>query len=222
MTALAEKFHPSVKATAPQYLRHWDATESRPQETTGRSAAVCQSQQAYAAFWWDQMQGSNCQGTLIFPTIALATGGLGETWAFPKSIDCSVHRFVGSPPSPPPIVTFAMQLMVELGRLEDGWDGPGSTAPRDEITKSLLAVTQALPPNTVEPEAEVDSSDGSIALRWFSRDNTSTLSVRLIDQNIICTFSQISGKPQGAMFSRDQVTLMARFLSSFDQMLKNG
>lgn len=64
------------------------------------------------------------------------------------------------------------RIVLELGRLREGWDGPGSIAPNDKLVKDVDLALQSLPPHTVEPELEVDSSDGSATIRWEANDRT--------------------------------------------------
>lgn len=62
------------------------------------------------------------------------------------------------------------RIIQEIGRLPDNWDGPGSITPSDKMVRDVENVLQALPAQTVEPELEVDSSDGSVTVRWISAD----------------------------------------------------
>lgn len=62
------------------------------------------------------------------------------------------------------------RLLVELGRLKEGWEGEGSVAPSAKTLRDVEQALSVLPASTREPEVEVDSSDGSISFRWWSQD----------------------------------------------------
>lgn len=220
MTALAEKFHPAVAMNAlPLHQGQWHHPE--PEITRPVQGPIIRIHDIIGAYHTDVFPSDRCLGTVLYQPSRAGSVVLGGSWTNTIVGEASSAGAVALKPSSP-IIHFVMQLIVEIGRLEHDWDGQGSVAPKDGTVRSLLAVTQALPAETVEPEADVDSSDGSVVLRWFTPDQQSTLSIRLAGADITCAFSQLNAGPRGRVFTSDQVTPMARFLSDYDFILTHA
>jgi hypothetical protein len=221
MTVAAIKFPAAVRATAPQHFGDWDIpVESAP--TKARKAYFSYEKDVDHTFPIDRNLPSLSPTTCYWNIWGSGNTCAVETWVQPKS---QRHQLPFAPVvarSSTPIVSFILQLTTEIGRLNDGWDGPGSAAPSEDASRSLMALAHALPAQTQEPEADVDSSDGSVALRWTAHDNLSTFSLRLDGQRIICTYSRLQGAPDGAIFTRDQITPIARYLSNYDFLLTHA
>jgi len=81
-------------------------------------------------------------------------------------IDLEAHRS-----SAPQLTGWAAtleRLIIEVGRIQDGWDGPGSLAPSSSVQRDFEAALGVLPGSTAEPEIEIDGSTGSITVRWMN------------------------------------------------------
>lgn len=63
------------------------------------------------------------------------------------------------------------KIIIELGRLKPNWDGEGAPAPSQSLLTQMEQALQNLPRETREPDVEIDPSDNSIALRWWTDDN---------------------------------------------------
>ncbi len=60
-------------------------------------------------------------------------------------------------------------IVKEFGRLNEGWDGPNSSAPTASMIEDALVVLQNWPVLDFLPEPSV-GTDGSIALELYDRD----------------------------------------------------
>lgn len=65
----------------------------------------------------------------------------------------------------------------ELGRLKAGWDGPGSQPLSHALLVQVESALAVLPPDTLEPELEVDGSDCSVTARWWTSDEESAFAM---------------------------------------------
>jgi hypothetical protein len=68
-------------------------------------------------------------------------------------------------------------ILKMLGRLKDGWAGPGSRRPSEDVLKNLQAVVSLLPGDTKGPDVDVDEEDGDVTLRWWSQGKERTFSL---------------------------------------------
>jgi hypothetical protein len=64
-----------------------------------------------------------------------------------------------------------------LGRMVDGWAGPGSVAPTTEILEEVQEFTPILPLRTRIPEIEVEPGDGEVKLAWRASSQPRSLAV---------------------------------------------
>jgi hypothetical protein len=72
------------------------------------------------------------------------------------------------------------RVVSSLGRLKDDWAGPSSLAPSQAILVDLETVLRVLPSNTKEPEVDVDPSDGSVTVRWWSADEKTAFAMSFL------------------------------------------
>lgn len=68
-------------------------------------------------------------------------------------------------------------LIQEILELRPDWDKEGGIAPSSEAKRSFVEITAYLAIYLDTAEFEIDASDGGVALRWFSKDNRSLVSV---------------------------------------------
>lgn len=58
------------------------------------------------------------------------------------------------------------RLLADLGRLQDGWAGPGTVAPSSETFRDVQLALNALDRRARSPSIEVDTEDGATTLCW--------------------------------------------------------
>ncbi len=73
--------------------------------------------------------------------------------------------------------TIADKVVLELGKLKDGWAGEGSIAPSKATIKDVGAVLDLLPINAAMPLVEVEEDDGTVSLRWLASDGQRSFSL---------------------------------------------
>ncbi len=71
-------------------------------------------------------------------------------------------------------------IVEEVGRLGDGWLGPGSVAPRASVTLDVQFLAASLPLATRTPQVELDPSDGEVKLAWRSADEPRSLAISMM------------------------------------------
>ncbi|MGY3035923.1 hypothetical protein ACVIIV_005093 [Bradyrhizobium sp. USDA 4354] len=76
-----------------------------------------------------------------------------------------------------PAQTVADKIVRELGRVRDGWAGPGTVAPSKRVLADVETVAMRLPLNLKTPLIDIDEEDGSVALRWIAADKESSFSL---------------------------------------------
>ncbi|MCP1931788.1 hypothetical protein [Bradyrhizobium elkanii] len=69
------------------------------------------------------------------------------------------------------------RIVRELGRIKDGWAGPGTVAPSATMLADVEAVVAHLLANAKMPSIEVDEEDGSVALRWVAASRNQSFSL---------------------------------------------
>lgn len=88
------------------------------------------------------------------------------------------------------------KLILELGRMQDGWDGPDTVAPSIAAQRDFEATLTAFPKNANEPELEVDGSTGAISVRWWSAQRDRSLVLNFVgDGNCMLMCFDINGTP---------------------------
>jgi hypothetical protein len=76
-----------------------------------------------------------------------------------------------------PAQTVADKIVRELGRVKDGWAGPGTVAPSKRVLADVETVAMRLPLNLKTPTIDIDEEEGSVALRWIAADKESSFSL---------------------------------------------
>lgn len=75
------------------------------------------------------------------------------------------------------------KLILEVGRMQDGWDGPDTVAPPIAAQRDFEATLTAFPKDALEPELEVDGSTGAISVRWWSAERNRCLVLNFVGDN---------------------------------------
>ncbi len=109
------------------------------------------------------------------------------------------------------------RIIVEIGRLRDGWDGTGSLAPSPKVLRDVEAALSVLPVNTRDPEVEVDSSDGSVSIRWESEDFSRMLSLSFPDNGKAIVVALSRNQPPKKPYICD-VADEVRILDAIEQL----
>ncbi len=68
-------------------------------------------------------------------------------------------------------------ILVSLGRLQPGWWGAGSLAPRISACRDLERVGFYLPAHAKQPDVEVDESTGSVSLIWSQHSPSTSVTL---------------------------------------------
>ncbi|HKR92648.1 hypothetical protein [Novosphingobium sp.] len=86
------------------------------------------------------------------------------------------------------------RMVLDIGRLEAGWDGPGSIAPSPQLLRDIEKTLSVLPVHTREPDVEVDSSDGSVCMRWETPAEDQVLSLTFPGNGKVVFVSLVFGQ----------------------------
>jgi hypothetical protein len=76
------------------------------------------------------------------------------------------------------------QILDEVARLKDGWDGSGGKRPSEPTVATLQQLLPLIPMDAVVPDVEVDGGEGLISLRWYSHDNSSVVSLAALEDKV--------------------------------------
>ena len=88
------------------------------------------------------------------------------------------------------------RIRIQLGRLRDGWCGPGSIAPTTETLSDLDRLLGTLDQGYFLPEVEVDQDTGHLTLRWDSKISSKCISLILKGNgNVLFIESQLNDDP---------------------------
>lgn len=85
------------------------------------------------------------------------------------------------------------KIVTELGRLKSDWDGNGAVSPSPALINQLERALHTLPHETKEPEVEVDPSDGSVVIRWWSADGEAAFSMTFVGNDKLYAVMSSSG-----------------------------
>ncbi|NTG09279.1 hypothetical protein [Rhizobium rhizogenes] len=107
----------------------------------------------------------------------------------------------------------AENLVRELGRLVNGWDGPESIAPSERVLLDIQQVAASLPSKTRAPEAEVDPDDGTVILRWLNEDASRSFSLTFMGRGNVTGFYSAENSPEPAwkFSASDAIRLAIKF-----------
>lgn len=103
------------------------------------------------------------------------------------------------------------KIIQEVLELRSDWDHEGGIAPSSEAKRAFVEITAYLDKYLDAAEFEIDSSDGGIALRWFSRDNRSIVSVDIRPSgHAIVVGTNIQGKSSRKSLSFSELSRVLR------------
>lgn len=101
----------------------------------------------------------------------------------------------------------ADHVVLELGKLENGWAGKGSAAPSRKIIEEIAAVMDLLPKNIAMPSIEVEEEDGMVSLRWIAVNGQRSFSLTCQGTGrvtgVVSTVDPPLSKPWSAAVSDD-------------------
>ncbi|RYZ82453.1 MAG: hypothetical protein EOP06_21635 [Proteobacteria bacterium] len=69
------------------------------------------------------------------------------------------------------------RIVADLGRLKDGWAGPGSKAPKATVIRDIERIFSAFENDTSLPNVEVDGEDGTAVMYWQIDRNAFSLMI---------------------------------------------
>lgn len=85
-------------------------------------------------------------------------------------------------------------VLLEILKLNDGWDGEGSLAPSSEAAGSAVEVFGRLSAYMAEAEIEVDGSTGDIGLTWYFDEHRSAVSLTILANGRVIVVSALAGR----------------------------
>lgn len=106
-----------------------------------------------------------------------------------------VVRGKTSPSGPPSFSDLIDLAVAEMGRLKPNWDGEGGIVPSEQTVNTLQVIPRAVPLRTRPPEIEVDGSDGSVSLRWYSTNGSAVFSMTVRGQEIVGVLTSTLQEP---------------------------
>lgn len=101
-------------------------------------------------------------------------------------------------------------ILDELLRLVDGWDGDGSVAPSRTIKSVAMDVFSRLGAYIHEAETEVDSSSGEVTFTWFFEDDSSVSVNVLPDGRVVVVEASLRKPSRRTVLTRPQFDRLER------------
>lgn len=93
-----------------------------------------------------------------------------------------------------PINGGMVALIADLYNIEDGWNGPDSRAPSEEVKSDLCTLALYVDLDVREPDVEVDE-DGSVSLRWENSEYSFALTLNGNERVIGTIFPRLDAFP---------------------------
>lgn len=101
-------------------------------------------------------------------------------------------------------------LLIELGRLIDGWAGPGTIAPSLKIMRDIEEVVPLIQSIARPPAVEVDEGDGYVTLRWTSPNGDTFVLIFNGKQEVIGVHTPNLGQGSNWKCKREERSLLER------------
>lgn len=110
---------------------------------------------------------------------------------------------------PAPLHSF--EVLDQLFKLDDGWDGGGSVAPSDTVKAVAADVFSRLASYVTEAETEVDSSTGEVTLTWFLDGGEASVSVNVLPTGrVVVVTARIDRPSQRTELRREELGRLER------------
>lgn len=101
-------------------------------------------------------------------------------------------------------------VLSEVLKLDDGWDGPGSIAPSLEAKLVSIEVFSHLASYLKDAEVEVDGSSGELTLSWYFDDDSCVSVTVLSDGRVVVLGARLGAAASPTVLTRDQLDRLGR------------
>jgi hypothetical protein len=110
-----------------------------------------------------------------------------------------------------PVSLHSFEVLDQLIKLDDGWDGDGSIGPSDTVKSVAAEVFSRLASYVTEAETEVDASTGEVTLTWFLDGGEASVSVNVLPNGrVVVVTARIDRPSQRTELGRDELGRLER------------